>query len=80
MPLSKGNTAKVLEALQAGPKSSVELVRATGLTKAQVREVIRVAPAIRSRPVLYEVDPTLLGLSKKVAARLTEKNTLEPRR
>ena len=60
MANDKGQTRAVLEALSDGPKSSIQLVRMTGLTKAQVGDVLRAlrGRTIKSHPVRYELIPT----------------------
>ena len=57
---NNGYTQAVLDALKDGPKTSIELVRITGLTKLQVGEVLRAlrGRTIKSHPVRYELIPT----------------------
>ena len=64
---NNGYTQAVLDALKDGPKTSIELVRITGLTKLQVGEVIRSlrSDRIRSQPVRYELIPTNGGFTEE---------------
>jgi len=57
---NNGYTQAVLDALKDGPKTSIELVRITGLTKLQVGDVLRAlrGRTIKSHPVRYELIPT----------------------
>ncbi len=57
-------TQLVIDALATGPKSSAQLLKATGLTKEQVRDVIRanLGKRVLATPVIYSLSTTTLGV------------------
>lgn len=64
-------TQLVIDALATGPKSSAQLLKATGLTKEQVRDVMRanLGKRVRATPVTYSLNTPTLGVdgvSKKL--------------
>jgi len=54
----------VRAALADGPKSSAQLLKLTGLTKAQLREVLYRGTGIVAQPVLYSLETNKCGVDK----------------
>lgn len=59
----RGNAKRVADVLRMGPKTTEQIVAATGLTTSQVREVFRRHRGVEivAHPVTYTLSPTYVG-------------------